>query len=127
MRVRLCAMIRKPAPSIMALIEPVRLRAVASGLMIEKVRSIGIGWFFKEENAGARIAAAYSDHAPARQGVTKTLAIERGSPAQAKRQREAALPLQRDQKRAPDPRGKGRPRIRSRAAVVFYRGAIEPD
>src|SRR5262249_35293693 len=41
-------------------------------------------------NAGARIAAAYSDHAPARQGVTKALAIERGSPAQAKRQREAA-------------------------------------
>jgi len=85
----------------MALIAPVKLRAVASGLMIEKVRSIGIGLFFKEENAGARIAAAYSDHAPARQGVTKALAIERGSPAQAKRQGEAALPLQRDQKRPP--------------------------
>src|SRR5262245_7006590 len=80
MRVRLCAMIRKPAPSITALIAPVKLRAVASGLMIEKVRSIGIGFFFKEENAGARIAAAYSEHAPARQGVTKVLAIERGSP-----------------------------------------------
>src|SRR5215475_6342899 len=101
MRVRLCAMIRKPAPSIVALIAPVRLRAVASGLMIEKVRSIGIGWFFKEENAGARIAAAYSDHAPARQGVTKALAIEGGSSAQAKWQREAALPRRRDQKRPP--------------------------
>jgi hypothetical protein len=67
--------------------------------MIEKVRSIAIGWFFKEENAGARIAAAYSDDAPARQGVTKALAIERGLAAQAKRQREA-LPLQWDQKRA---------------------------
>src|SRR5262249_35122714 len=67
-----------PAPSIMALIAPVRLRAVASGLMIEKVRSIGIGWFFKEENAGARSAAAYSDRAPARQGMTKALAATRG-------------------------------------------------
>jgi hypothetical protein len=69
--------------------------------MIEKVRSIAIGFFFKEENAGAWIAAAYSDHAPARQGVTKALAVERGLAAQAKRQREAALPLQRDQKRPP--------------------------
>src|SRR5262249_25938064 len=110
----------------MALIAPVELRAVASGLMIEKVRSIGIGLFFKEENAGARIAAAYSDHAPARQGVTKALAIERGSPAQAKRQGEAALPLQR----GPKPTA-ARDLIRGfpypeDPALVFYRGAIEP-
>src|SRR5262249_13868449 len=118
MRVRLCAMIRKPAPSIMALIAPVKLRTVASGLMIEKVRSIAIGWFFKEENAGARIAAAYSDHALARQGVTEALVIKRGLAAQAKRQREAALPLQQDEKRPPHatlsaapplPRGSGAP------------------
>src|SRR5215471_16185732 len=100
MRVRLCAMIRKPAPSIMALIAPVRLRAVASGLMIEKVRSIAIGWFFKEENAGARIAAAYSDHAPARQGVTKALAVERRLSGTSRTATTGgALPLQRDQKR----------------------------
>src|SRR6478752_6700418 len=43
MRTRFCAMMRKPACSIMALIAPVRLRAVASGLRIEKVRSIAIG------------------------------------------------------------------------------------
>jgi len=41
-------MMRKPACSIMALIAPVRLRAVASGLMIEKVRSTVMGLFFEE-------------------------------------------------------------------------------
>src|SRR6516162_2136740 len=127
MRVRLCAMIRKPAPSIMALIAPVKLRAVASGLMIEKVRSIAIGFFFKEENAGARIAAAYSDHAPARQGVTKALAIERGLAAQAKRQREAALPLQRDQKRPPQATLFAALPVPPGSGARFYRGAIEPD
>jgi len=70
---------------------------VASGLMIEKVRSIAIGLFFKEENAGEPIAAAYSDRAVARQGVTKALAIERGLPAHAKRQTsgDAAAPMGR--------------------------------
>src|SRR5215467_15483417 len=126
MRVRLCAMIRKPAPSIMALIAPVKLRAVASGLMIEKVRSIGIGLFFKEENAGARIAAAYSDHAPARQGVTKALAVERRlSGTSQTATTGGALPLQRDQKRPPHAtRGFPCPED---PALVFYRGAIEPD
>src|SRR5262249_3812498 len=97
MRARLCATIRKPAPSIIALIAPVKLRAVASGLMIEKVRSIAIGLFFKEEDAGEPIAAAYSDRAVARQGVTKALAIERGLAAQAKRQTrgDAAAPMGR--------------------------------
>ena len=33
---------RKPAPSILALIAPVRLRLVASGLMMESVRSLAI-------------------------------------------------------------------------------------
>src|SRR4051812_41305577 len=42
MRTRFCATIRRPACSIMALTAPVRLRAVASGLMIEKVRSSAI-------------------------------------------------------------------------------------
>src|SRR5882757_6299304 len=42
MRTRFCATIRSPAFSIRALIAPVRLRVVASGLMIEKVRSIAM-------------------------------------------------------------------------------------
>jgi hypothetical protein len=42
MLTRFCATIRNPACSIIALIAPVRLRAVASGLMIEKVRSIAM-------------------------------------------------------------------------------------
>ena len=42
MRMRFWATIRSPAFSISALIAPVRLRAVASGLIIEKVRSIAI-------------------------------------------------------------------------------------
>src|SRR6201747_2653433 len=42
MRMRFCATIRSPASSIRALIAPVRLRVVASGLMIEKVRSIAM-------------------------------------------------------------------------------------
>jgi len=111
----------------MALIAPVKLRAVASGLMIEKVRSIGIGLFFKEENAGARIAAAYSDHAPARQGVTKALAIERGSPAQAKPATRSGAPAPTGPKTTA-----ARDLIRGfpcpeDPALVFYRGAIEPD
>src|SRR3978361_1087346 len=42
MRMRFWPTIRSPAFSISALIAPVRLRAVASGLMIEKVRSIAM-------------------------------------------------------------------------------------
>src|SRR4051794_5371534 len=42
MRTRLWATMRRPAFSITALIAPVRLRAVASGLMMEKVRSLAI-------------------------------------------------------------------------------------
>src|SRR5262245_41758760 len=121
MRVRLCATIRKPAPSIIALIAPVKLRAVASGLMIEKVRSIAIGLFFKEENAGEPIAAAYSDRAVARQGVTKALAIERGLAAHAKRQTRATL------KRPPRANLSAALPFARRFAPVFYRGAIEPD
>src|ERR1700732_880961 len=45
MRTGFCATMRSPAASIMALIASVRLRRVASGLMIEKVRSIAISFF----------------------------------------------------------------------------------
>src|SRR5262249_9998369 len=41
---RFCATIRRPAFSISALTAPVRLRAVASGLMIEKVRSVAMSF-----------------------------------------------------------------------------------
>src|SRR2546422_10492000 len=74
MRTRRCATTRKPACSIMALIAPVRFRAVASGLMIEKVRSIAIAkrvlW---QGNGGRDIAAAYSGRLCGRQaGLTAT-------------------------------------------------------
>src|SRR5580692_2421419 len=46
MRKRFCATMRKPDFSIIALMAPVTLRAVASGLMIENVRSIAIGSSF---------------------------------------------------------------------------------
>src|ERR1700730_7379393 len=42
MRRRFCATMRSPACSIMALIAPVRLREVASGLMMENVRSMAM-------------------------------------------------------------------------------------
>src|SRR4026209_1309524 len=42
MRTRFCATIRRPAFSMMALIAPVKLRSVASGFRIEKVRSTAI-------------------------------------------------------------------------------------
>src|SRR6202035_5526503 len=60
MRTRFCATMRRPTCSIMALIAPVRLRAVASGLMIEKVRSIAITTSFAERADAVRglIAAA---------------------------------------------------------------------
>jgi hypothetical protein len=45
--------------------------------MIEKVRSIAIGLFFKEENAGEWIAAAYSERALARQATTTALVMQR--------------------------------------------------
>src|SRR5262245_892156 len=58
MRTRFWATMRRPACSIIALIAPVRLRAVASGLMIEKVRSIAMGLLFRESRARARVNAA---------------------------------------------------------------------
>jgi len=83
--------------------------------------------FLKEENAGAPIAVAYSDRAVARQGVTKALAIERGLAAQAKRQREATLLLQWGGKRPPSRKLiRGLP-LPDDLALVFYRGALEPD
>src|SRR5215831_8324650 len=100
MRVRLCAMMRKPASSIMALIAPVKLRAVASGLMIEKVRSIAITLFFEEETAGEPIAAAYSERAVARQGVTKACVNQARPWGKGQNGNAGELPFQRGGKAA---------------------------
>jgi hypothetical protein len=59
---------RSPACSIMALMAPVRLRAVASGLRIEKVRSTAIGFYpslrligeFNDIHLNVMTAAAYT-------------------------------------------------------------------
>jgi hypothetical protein len=62
-------MMRNPACSIMALIAPVRLRAVASGLMIEKVRSTVMGLFFEKgygESRQRRLIAAVPARGKAR-------------------------------------------------------------
>src|ERR1700757_647262 len=56
MRMRFCATMRRPAFSIRALMAPVRLRAVASGLMIENVRSIAIDGH-PLQNTGMKTAA----------------------------------------------------------------------
>src|SRR6476660_3288500 len=58
MRMRFCATIRRPAFSITALTAPVRFRAVASGLMIEKVRSIAMICPWK--TAGGEVAGLIS-------------------------------------------------------------------
>src|SRR4029450_11304901 len=52
MRMRFWATIRRSAFSITSLMAPVRLRSVASGLRIEKVRSIAIGYSFTGTNGG---------------------------------------------------------------------------
>src|SRR5882762_8939631 len=59
MRMRFCATIRSPAFSIRALIAPVRLRSVASGLMIEKVRSIAMIYPWNRE---VRLRRLYRRH-----------------------------------------------------------------
>src|SRR3954471_13546074 len=64
MRMRFWATIRKPAFSISALTAPVRLRSVASGLMIEKVRSIAMSSSLGKR--GLRVAGLIST--PSRYG-----------------------------------------------------------
>src|SRR6187551_3286149 len=60
MRIRFWATIRSPAFSISALTAPVRLRSVASGLMIEKVRSIAM--CSSLQNAGGELRGLYRRH-----------------------------------------------------------------
>src|ERR1700741_2970785 len=55
---RFCATMRRPASSITALTLPVRFRLVASGLMIEKVRSVmGSKFAFNRRRAADREVA----------------------------------------------------------------------
>src|SRR6185312_6906108 len=80
MRTRFCPTMRRPAFSIMALIAPVRLRSVASGLWIEKVRSRAIVDIPSVELIGrvteicwlGRLAAAYTGRPKGRQDAVET-------------------------------------------------------
>src|SRR5215472_12092517 len=69
MRRRFCATIRKPAFSIRALMAPVRLRAVASGLMIENVRSIAIV-SPRAGTAATQVKRAYREQAGRQQAAS---------------------------------------------------------
>src|SRR5262249_52532698 len=87
MRTRFCATMRRPACSIIALIAPVRLRAVASGLMIENVRSIAIGKVLLGEKAlsGRKfccVAAAYIGRPRTRQASDERLMNAPAGPVQ---------------------------------------------
>src|SRR5688572_15491839 len=66
MWMRLLAMTRRPESSSILVTAPVRLRRVASGLMIEKVRVAAIGLSSKE---GGRFARAPSGGRPGAQGL----------------------------------------------------------
>src|SRR5260221_11937980 len=57
---RFWATMRSPALSISALTAPVRLRAVASGLIIEKVRSIAM--ISSLQSVGLRVRGLYRRH-----------------------------------------------------------------
>src|SRR5690349_77056 len=83
MRMRFCATMRRPAFSITALTAPVRLRAVASGLMIEKVRSMAMILSLKRkkvvQSCRAYIGAfAIRQAMPDRRGAHFALAAEAG-------------------------------------------------
>jgi len=71
MRMRFCATMRSPAFSITAFTAPVRLRAVASGLMIEKVRSMAMILSLKEK-AVVGSCGAYIGAFAIRQATAKT-------------------------------------------------------
>src|SRR3954466_1115111 len=63
MRMRFCATMRRPAFSMTALTAPVRFRSVASGLMMEKVRSMAMTTRIYGNGEIMR-CGAYSDEAP---------------------------------------------------------------
>src|SRR6476661_6820660 len=70
MRMRFCATMRSPAFSITAFTAPVRLRAVASGLMIEKVRSMAM-ILSLQEKAVVRSCGGYIGAVALRQATVK--------------------------------------------------------
>jgi hypothetical protein len=96
--------------------------------MIEKVRSIAITLFFEEETAGEPIAAAYSERAVARQGVTKACVNQARPWGKGQNGNAGELPFQRGGKAAAS-----RKLIRGSCCFppilrrFFYRGVIEPD
>jgi hypothetical protein len=100
---------------------------VASGLMIEKVRSIAIGLVFKEENAGEPFAAAYSDRAVARQGVTKALAMQAQPCGTSQTATRGDAPAPMGQKTPASRKLIRGPSFARGFCALFYRDAIEPD
>src|SRR5213595_2909983 len=72
MRMRFWPTIRSPAFSISALIAPVRLRAVASGLIIEKVRSIAMISSLQSADGNC---GAYIDAIGERQAISRIALI----------------------------------------------------
>src|SRR3954465_11022164 len=68
------ANIRSPAFSITALIAPVRLRAVASGLIIEKVRSIAM--ISSLISADGRLRGLYRRRPRTASGLTREVGCE---------------------------------------------------
>src|SRR5437660_7704632 len=88
MRMRFCATMRRPAFSITAFTAPVRLRAVASGLIIEKVRSMAM-ILSLEEKAVVRSCRAYIGAVAERQATA-------GTPSRALRRRAKVQDFTRD-------------------------------
>src|SRR5687767_9263288 len=78
MRMRFCAIMRRPAVSMSALMAPVRFRSVASGLRIEKVRSTAMRNPFFQRVAGSRRLIARPS-APLKQRSARLLAFHGGA------------------------------------------------
>src|SRR3954449_7132819 len=69
---------RSPAFSIRALIAPVRLRAVASGLIIEKVRSIAMNFVLAEaDGSWGLISTPFSNSKRPPQGLPVSISVKR--------------------------------------------------
>jgi hypothetical protein len=95
--------------------------------MIEKVRSIAITLFFEEKTAGEPIAAAYSERAVARQGVTKACVNQARPWGKGQNGNAGELPLQRGEKTPRHASLSAALAVSPDFAPIFYPGVIEPD
>src|SRR5579863_10411424 len=127
MRTRRCATIRNPAFSISALTAPVRLRAVASGLMMEKVRSTAIGSSFVDLESEGEPRRAYNGRPRGRQARACSpingATIMRGAPALSKNW--LSLYTEREKSRTRPEKSHGRKK-RERGQVPVQPGAHKP-